>query len=677
VAIFRTVLARWTARLFLALLIFALVGGGHALALSLRLTLDELTVGADLIVRGRVTQVTSAWDPSGRRIETANTLEILSTIKGEPAGPSLPVQTQGGRVGDLTMRVSDEPVLAAGEEVFVFLRRGADQGWHVYGGDQGVFHVEGDTVVNRAQLTQMALDEFLAQTRRARPELVEGVLENPSGLGGANPSGLPAPDNYVYSGQKWPGPNPMGEPYLVNLNCADIGPNGSATDFLNAITAAGRTWSQVPTAAFDFSYGGATTTTSTQLDGVNAVFWGNLGSGGILAQTTWWYNNNLIFEVDTAINDYFTWDATGSPGSNEADLQSVALHEMGHYLALLHDDDPSCATPSPTSPVMCYSYALGMIKRTLHPNDIAGITYIYPMPTPTPTATPTSTPTATPTATPTPTPVAGQLFGWVFLDLNGDGWRQANEKDGVKNVWLILEQNGREVARVHSVGTNGWYQFVSVAPGDYYLNATIPAGYVPTSPTRVRCQIVAGADRVINFGVQQPTPTPSATPTATPTDTPSATSTATPSATPTATPSATASPTGTATPTETPSATPTATPSATASPTGTATPTETPSATPTATPSATASPTETATPTETPSATPTATPSATASPTGTATPTEAPSTTPTVTLSATIRASATPTDTSTPTATRTPTPTPTPRLSAVSYLPLLLQNGHP
>ncbi|PKO20959.1 MAG: hypothetical protein CVU38_17325 [Chloroflexi bacterium HGW-Chloroflexi-1] len=186
------------------------------------------------------------------------------------------------------------------------------------------------------------------------------------------------------------------------------------------------------------------------------------------------------------------------------------------------------------------------------------------------------------TPTPTPTPRPSNVFGWVFLDVDGDGWRQNSEQAGVSGVWLTLKRSdGSIVARTRSVGSTGWYQFPYMAPDTYYLDAAIPAGYVPTSPTQVRFTLLAGQKRVVNFGVQQATPTPTATntPTPTPTYTETPTPTETPTATPTETPTET--PTATPTPTETPTETPTATPTATNTPTNTPTASPTPTKTPT------------------------------------------------------------------------------------------------
>ncbi len=156
------------------------------------------------------------------------------------------------------------------------------------------------------------------------------------------------------------------------------------------------------------------------------------------------------------------------------------------------------------------------------------------------------------------------VCGWVFDDGNGDGWRQNSEQVGFAGVWIALEQNGQEVASTRSVGLDGWYILERVAPGWYDLVAKLPVSYVPTSPTRVRMQVVVWQDKCVSFGVQVATPTPTAT------------------STTTATPTPTATPTWTATPTPTVTQTPTSTPSpsATASPTATSTPTATATRTP-------------------------------------------------------------------------------------------------
>ncbi len=141
--------------------------------------------------------------------------------------------------------------------------------------------------------------------------------------------------------------------------------------------------------------------------------------------------------------------------------------------------------------------------------------------------------------------------GYVFLDLNGDGFRQAEEQTGVENVPVTLSNDAGVIGRKFSIA-DGWYQFLDVIPGTYTLRIDVPDGYVATSPIVQSVEVVAGQDPVVNFGLQVlPTPTPTTTPTAS----------ATPTITPTPTPSPT--PTQTLTPTPSPTSTPSPTPTAT------------------------------------------------------------------------------------------------------------------
>jgi hypothetical protein len=118
----------------------------------------------------------------------------------------------------------------------------------------------------------------------------------------------------------------------------------------------------------------------------------------------------------------------------------------------------------------------------------------------------TSTSTSTSTATPTSPPGTGIIFGWVFLDLNGDGWRGADEQAGLPEVYLDLYLGEQPVAQVRSVGNDGWYQLAPLPAGTYCLQASIPPSHRPTTPTRVCFQHQAGADLAILFGAQkQPT----------------------------------------------------------------------------------------------------------------------------------------------------------------------------
>ncbi len=374
-----------------------------AAAAVVPMSLEELTLQSTLILYGTVTAVESKLDPA-EGIITLVHITVAGQIKGEAPGEQVTLWLPGGEVGGLGLFVADVPRFVVGERVLLFLEPAKGGDFRVTGWNQGKFILADGRAHNPYTGFSLPAVEFVQRILGVLAD--QATLANlPAGWQatltelGAGPG--PEPEDFVYEGKHWPGPNPMGEPYLVNVNTTDPG------DMLAAIQAAAATWSSVPTADFVFTYGGLTSATdrSYSPNGKNEIVWKDEGGSGILATTYYWYSlsANEIFEADMVINDYYRWDTSGKPGAGEYDLQSVGLHEFGHYLSLGHDPDPQA--------VMYGYFGAGQVKRTLHANDIAGISYIYPV-SATPTGTPT--PTQTPTPTPTPTP-AGTLAGRVIL----------------------------------------------------------------------------------------------------------------------------------------------------------------------------------------------------------------------------------------------------------------------
>jgi hypothetical protein len=143
------------------------------------------------------------------------------------------------------------------------------------------------------------------------------------------------------------------------------------------------------------------------------------------------------------------------------------------------------------------------------------------------------------------------LEGYVFLDANGDGERQA-EEPGIGGVTVTVTLLASATPQTAVTDLLGYYLTENLAPGTYLVDANPPAGYLC-----VRCQaqvdlpadVPAPVDLALALVVPW-TPTPTSTPTHTPTSTP--TVTATPTDTPTLTPTATPAPTNTPAPTATP-----------------------------------------------------------------------------------------------------------------------------
>jgi hypothetical protein len=162
--------------------------------------------------------------------------------------------------------------------------------------------------------------------------------------------------------------NPMGENYLVNENCS------TCTGEAAAVQKAAATWSNAG-AKFTFSYGGTTTINNLPpaKDGINCIIWSSTyfpAGDTTLAETTYWfYTNGDIFEVDCVFNDNKTWSTGTTTPGGQIDLESVMLHEFGHYLSLDHSTVQAA--------VMWPTIGAGTQKRTLNADDIAGIIAIY------------------------------------------------------------------------------------------------------------------------------------------------------------------------------------------------------------------------------------------------------------------------------------------------------------
>lgn len=227
-------------------------------------------------------------------------------------------------------------------------------------------------------------------------------LEPTAAAVSSNGSQLPTGAEYVYNHRKWAAECPA-ITYKININTEQAGKeNGSVADFRQAIIAAANTWSAVQNADFTLVYGGPTDATEISFNGVNEIVFMDQGPDQPSGLARYWFtDDNVIVEADIWLNDAYNWDATGAPDADEVDLQSVALHEFGHWLSLAHDTAPDS--------VMNATIEMGSLKRELSRNELAGIRFIYPRPPnslcppgPTPRSPLPSTPTSTLSATPIP-----------------------------------------------------------------------------------------------------------------------------------------------------------------------------------------------------------------------------------------------------------------------------------
>jgi len=176
-------------------------------------------------------------------------------------------------------------------------------------------------------------------------------------------------------------------PYFVN----DGGvPGVTPEQFRQAADRAFRTWEDVPTASVRFAFGGFTD--AAPLDDDNTSTLGFLSRPElerVLASTNFFVDTRTgeIVESDIFFNSSFPWSVAENGEAGRFDLQSIVLHESGHFLGLSHSALGE-TEPRPgggrrvlgAGAVMFpIAFASGSITgRTLFPDDIAGVSDIYP-----------------------------------------------------------------------------------------------------------------------------------------------------------------------------------------------------------------------------------------------------------------------------------------------------------
>ena len=112
------------------------------------------------------------------------------------------------------------------------------------------------------------------------------------------------------------------------------------------------------------------------MDTFNSYSYGEYPTAGVIAVCRTWYNPYAgeILEYDIMFDTDFTWgDATDLNTLDVMDLQNIATHEIGHGLGLLDVYKKPCGDVT----MFGYSGEGDIEKRTLEPQDIAGLQSIY------------------------------------------------------------------------------------------------------------------------------------------------------------------------------------------------------------------------------------------------------------------------------------------------------------
>jgi hypothetical protein len=285
-------------------------------------------------------------------------------------------------------------------------------------------------------------------------------------------AGYPFTVSFSYGGKQWPR-----NKCRFRVNAAGHGA------WAGAVRAAAQTWTAAAAGKFRFiAAGTAPAGTSPVEDGNNDVVWGSGLPAEVIA-AAWTYDlGRAILETDIMFNSAYAWGTSGA--GDLMDVQSIATHELGHWLNLRDLYGLANEWGRGDEDKMMFGFSdYGVNKRALSAADGEGILWTYAR---------ERRDTQAPTST-TVEALKARRAQRVKL------WMVVNDPEyscGAAAVRIVIkDRGGRTVARVTGWGvpTNErtWIPYKCTLPrGTYrwYVQATDLAG---------RRQLKAGSNKLV------------------------------------------------------------------------------------------------------------------------------------------------------------------------------------
>ncbi len=177
--------------------------------------------------------------------------------------------------------------------------------------------------------------------------------------------------------------------YFVSTSNLSV-PGVSSDAFQAAAGRAFATWQGLPTASIAYQFAGFTSALPDEDDGMSTLgFLSRPNLDRVLAQTNFLVDRvtGALIESDIFFNSAFPWSVADGGESGRFDLQSIALHEIGHLSGLGHSalgetelrDTGGRRVIASEAVMFPIAFAAGSIAgRTLKADDVAGISDLYP-----------------------------------------------------------------------------------------------------------------------------------------------------------------------------------------------------------------------------------------------------------------------------------------------------------
>lgn len=167
-------------------------------------------------------------------------------------------------------------------------------------------------------------------------------------------------------------------------------PGVDANQFSAAMIRAFSTWEALPTAAIGYQFIGFTFAEPGDDDGMSTLgFQAAPELDRVLASTSFLVDSvtGELLESDILFNSTFAWSVAQAGEAGRFDLESIAVHEIGHLSGLGHsmigETEPASSggrrVIAAETVMFPIAYGAGNISaRTLRADDIAGISDVYP-----------------------------------------------------------------------------------------------------------------------------------------------------------------------------------------------------------------------------------------------------------------------------------------------------------